>query len=212
MPTLVIHPSRDRLLSAEHAQYMVDRLPRAKLVALDTADHLIWFSDAIGPLTAAIEEFLLGDLAVNDSDSVLVTVLVVDVAGADAVRSARTAIEQARGKLVVSPAGRGVVATFDGPARAVRCAAALVERLTAEGVAIRAGLHSGECVFDRECLRGRTVDVAAQLAITAVPGEVLVSQTVTDLVTATDVAFRERDATHYADGETAWPLYEASLR
>jgi hypothetical protein len=76
----------------------------------------------------------------------------------------------------------------------------------------RAGLHSGECVFDRECGRGRAIDVAANLAISAANGEVLVSQTVTDLVTATDLAFRERGVRQFAGEDAAWPLYEASMR
>ena len=115
-------------------------------------------------------------------------------------------VERYRGT-VVSVSGQGVRASFDGPARAVRCAAALVCELTAMGLPARAGLHSGECDMDAGQMSGVAVDVAQALALVAQPGEVVVSRTVVDLVTGSTIAF---DASQPNAVETAfgcWPVY-----
>ena len=115
-------------------------------------------------------------------------------------------VERYRGK-VVSVSGQGVRASFDGPARAVRCATALVGELTAMGLPARAGLHSGECDMDAGQMSGVAVDVAHALALLAQPGEVMVSRTVVDLVTGSTIAF---DASQPNAVETAfgrWPVY-----
>jgi DNA-binding SARP family transcriptional activator/pimeloyl-ACP methyl ester carboxylesterase len=199
-PTLVLHPARDRIISVELARYMAARIPNATLVELDSADHLIWFSDAVDVITDEIQDFLTENLPTGEISRVLATVLFID-------RSDRTRFgpETDHARLVDGPkvshlvnrfrgralrhTGEGLLAVFDGPARAIRCASAIVVDLRAAGLDVRAGLHSGECEVGGDKIGGVAVDIARGVADLARPGEVLVSQTVRDLVFGSAITF-----------------------
>jgi class 3 adenylate cyclase len=197
-PTLVIHPTRDRVISVELARYMTQRIPNATLFELDRADHLIWFSDAIGAITDEIQDFLTGTLPNPEISRVLATVMFVDVVPSR-LSSALTGngrasqlIHRFRGR-AVRHADDAVFATFDGPARAIRCASAIVGELCGTGVDVRAGLHSGECDAAGEQIGGAAVQIAWGVADVARRGEVLVSQTVRDLVFGSAITFSDAD-------------------
>ncbi len=213
-PTLVLHARRDRVISIELARYMAERIPNATLVELDSADHLIWFSDALEVMTDEIQDFLIGAVPDREIPRVLTTVVFIDGlhpgprplahAGADA--KARQLIERFRG-CTVRHDGGGILATFDGPARAIRCASEVVAHLRPTGVDARAGVHSGECDATSEDIGGVAVDIARGVADVARPGEVLVSQTVRDLVLGSAIAFR-RPSVHQLRGvPRTWRLY-----
>jgi DNA-binding SARP family transcriptional activator/pimeloyl-ACP methyl ester carboxylesterase len=204
-PTLVLHANRDRVISVDQARYLAERIPDATLIELNSADHLIWFSDALDVMTDEIQDFLIGALPNREIRRVLATVLFVD----DFDRGRRSPgrrrllqeqspssrpkssqlIERFRGH-AVRHGDNGILATFDGPARAIRCAYALVGDLRSAGHDARAGLHSGECDAAGEEISGVAVQIARGVADLADPGEVLVSQTVRDLVFGSAITFR----------------------
>jgi DNA-binding SARP family transcriptional activator/pimeloyl-ACP methyl ester carboxylesterase len=222
-PTLVLHPERDRLVPVELARYMAERIPDAALVEVDSADHLIWFSDAIDVMTDEIQDFLTGASPNREVNRLLATVLFLDVGRATRPRGpgavapggrrslerdsgARRIIDRFRGRSMSCPGG-GILAVFDAPARAVRCAAAAVEELAATGLDVGAGLHSGECERTGEAVRGVPVRLARDVARLAGPGEVLVSQTVADLVTGSAITFQEKASCSLADVPGEWRVY-----
>lgn len=179
-PTLVIHPARDRCSPVEQARYMADHIPGAVLSELDTADHLIWFSEAIDEITNQVLDFLVGATPAAEASRVLSTILVARREGAD-LSSAIAIIERYRGKVVAFLQPEELRAAFDGPARAVRCAAAIITEVASDH-APQVGVHTGECTRVGDTLVGSAMTLACQLAHLAVPGQVLVSQTVRDLV------------------------------
>jgi DNA-binding SARP family transcriptional activator/pimeloyl-ACP methyl ester carboxylesterase/class 3 adenylate cyclase len=211
-PTLVLHPTRDRVISVELARYMTQRIPNATLVELDSADHLIWFSDAIDVITNEIQDFLTGTLPNHEISRVLATVMFVDVArprwSAASTSDGRASqvIDRFRGR-AVRRAGDGVFATFDGPARAIRCASAIVGDLCAAGLDARAGLHSGECDAAGEQIGGVAVQIARGVADVARRGEVLVSQTVRDLVFGSTITFSDADSRPLRGVPGEWRVY-----
>ena len=127
-PTLVLHARRDRVISIEHARYLAERMPSATLVELDSADHLIWFSDAVDVMTDEIQDFLIAAVPNRDVRRVLATVVFIDELG-PRPRRPRPGAEPRRSQLIerfrgrtVRHDGSSILATFDGPARAIRCA------------------------------------------------------------------------------------------
>jgi DNA-binding SARP family transcriptional activator/pimeloyl-ACP methyl ester carboxylesterase len=203
-PTLILHPARDRVISVELARYMAQRIPKATLVELNSADHLIWFSDALDVITNEIQDFLTETLPNREIRRVLATVLFIDVvdphrrssAGGRGERREYLVGEAKASQLIhrfrgtaVRRAEDGILATFDGPARAIRCASVIVETLSSAGLDVRAGLHSGECDAAGEDIGGVAVEIARGVADVARPGEVLVSQTVRDLVFGSAITF-----------------------
>jgi class 3 adenylate cyclase len=192
---------------------MAERIPDAALVELDSADHLIWFSDSIDVMTDEIQDFLTGSVPNREVSRTLATVLAVEVAGgvtsaldADPDGRARGLIDRFRGRAVGTRGGR-ILATFDGPARAVRCAAAIVAELAGAGVQVGAGLHSGECESVGDDLDGIAVRIVRQIAALAGPGEVLVSQTVRDLVMGSAITFDDGTCHTLADVPGEWRVY-----
>jgi DNA-binding SARP family transcriptional activator/pimeloyl-ACP methyl ester carboxylesterase len=194
-PTLVIHATRDRVIPIELARYVADRIPDATIVELNSADHLIWFSDALEVLTDEIQDFIIGALPNREIRRVLATVLFVDDFEPDRQpprpdhAEASRLIDRFRGR-TVRHGDDGILAMFDGPARAIRCACALVGALRSAGHDARAGLHSGECDAAGDDIGGVAVEIARGVADLADPGEVLVSQTVRDLVFGSTITFR----------------------
>src|SRR6266540_316542 len=200
---------QDPITPGEEARYMAGRIPGARLIELPGADHLPWIGDS-DSLLGEVEEFLTGVRHAPDPDRVLATILFTDMVESTALAArlgdkrwrdlvgrhnalVRRQLERFRGQ-EIDTAGDGFVASFDGPARGIRCAQAISESVTALGLSIRAALHTGECEVTEGKLAGIAVHIAARIAALAEPGEVLVSSTVKDLVAGSNVEFAERGA------------------
>jgi class 3 adenylate cyclase len=208
VPTLVLHRSADTNTPVECGRYLAANIPAAELVELPGIDHWAPNIGDIDGLVDEIEQFLTGSRAQTEPDRVLATVMFTDIVDStkraaalgdrdwrrlldrhnDAVRQE---IERFRGRAVKN-LGDGFLATFDGPARAVRCAAAIADRLRPLGIQVRSGLHTGEIELTPDDVAGIAVHIAARVAETADSGEVLVSSTVRDLVAGSGLRFGDR--------------------
>ena len=206
VPTLVVHASSDRVCHVENARYLARTIPGARYVELPTEDHVPWFDpDAT---IAEIREFLTGRREAATPDRALATVLFTDLVGSTEQaaelgdRRWRDLLEQhhaaVRRELArfdgreVDTAGDGFFATFDGPARAIRCARSIVESVRPLGLDVRAGLHTGEVELADDKVAGIAVNIGARVAAQAGAGEVLVSGTVKDLVAGSGLEFDDR--------------------
>jgi class 3 adenylate cyclase len=186
---------------------MADRIPNATLFELPGSDNLPFF-EAADATVAETQRFLTGAHPAPEEDRVLATILFTDIVGSteraaatgderwralldrhDA--AARSQVESHRGRLVKTT-GDGILAIFDGPARALRCAVALREEMAGLGVEIRAGLHTGEVELRGDDVGGIAVHIASRVSSNAAAGEILVSRTVTDLVTGSGIEFADR--------------------
>jgi pimeloyl-ACP methyl ester carboxylesterase len=207
VPTLILHRSGDRSLPVDGARYMAEHIPGASYVELEGDDHLPFVGDQDSILDE-VEQFLTGVRHGPEPDRVLATILFTDIVGStervaelgdrrwrellEAHHAAvRRELERFRGR-EVDTAGDGFLATFDGPARAIRCAIAIREGVSALGLEVRAGLHTGECELHGESVAGIAVHVGARVAALAGPSEVLVSGTVKDLVAGSGIEFDDR--------------------
>ena len=206
-PTLVLHSVGDKAVSVEGSRFMAKRIPGAKLVELPGSDHLPWLSDC-DVLVDEIEEFMTGTRGQAEPDRVLATVFFTDVVGStekaaqlgdrrwrDLLESHNTVVRREIARFrghEVKTAGDGFLATFDGPARAIRCARAISEAVRLLGLETRAGLHTGECEVMGDDIGGIAVHIGARVAARANAGEVLVSSTVKDLVAGSGLAFQDR--------------------
>jgi class 3 adenylate cyclase len=225
VPTLVINRRGNPLIPVEAGREVARRIPGAKWVELPGDDYGVAVGDT-DTLIDHVEEFLTGARAVHDGDRVLSTVLFADIVSSteravelgDAKwRELLEAFEQTGrqevlrfGGVVADFAGDGLLASFDGPARAVRCAFKMREDLRAVGLPIRAGVHTGEVERRGERIAGVGVHTAARVLGKADPGEVLVSRTVKDLVAGSGLVFADR-GTHQLKGvPDEWQLFAAS--
>jgi pimeloyl-ACP methyl ester carboxylesterase len=224
VPTLIVHRAGDQAMSVEGSRYMAERIEGARYVELPGEDHLPFVGDQ-DQILDEVEEFLTGVRRGPEPDRVLATVLFTDIVGSteraaelgdrrwrellEAHHAAvRGELERFRGR-EVDTAGDGFLATFDGPARAIRCAAAIrgaVERL---GLSIRAGLHTGECELHGNNVSGLAVHMGARVAALARPSEVLVSSTVKDLVAGSGIEFDDRGVHELKGIPGDWRLYAA---
>ncbi len=222
VPTLILHRTGDGMTTIENARYMAERIPMAKLVELPGVDHIPWFGDTDAILDE-VEEFLTGVRYGPEPDRVLATVMFTDIVRAteravalgdrrwrdllDAHHSlVRRELTRFRGR-EVDTAGDGFLATFDGPARAIRCACAISDGARQLGVEIRAGLHTGECELIGDKVGGIAVHIGARVAATAAPGEVLVSSTVKDLVAGSGLRFSDRGVHTLKGVPGEWRLF-----
>jgi pimeloyl-ACP methyl ester carboxylesterase len=203
-PTLILHASRDQNVPIEAARYNKDLIPSATLVELDTDIHLIWLSDVVDEITDEIEKFILRTVPATTIDRTLATVVAVALHDArhrapviDAV------IERCGGRPLRDPG----VATFDGPARAIRCALALISETSSDTQQIGVAVHSGECRLGNQGVYGVAVDVATQLATTAEPGEVLVSQTIRDLIVGSTIRLAPHGRHSFANVPGDWDVF-----
>ena len=206
VPTLVLH-RRDEALPVEMGRELASAIPGARLVELKGVDHLPYVGDA-SAIIGEIEEFLTGQRHEGVPDRVLATVLFTDIV--DSTRRAaelgderwrellqrhddvaRAEIKSFQGRFV-KHTGDGLLATFDGPTRAVLCATALADRMPQIGLDIRSGLHTGECLRRGDDIGGIAVHIAARIAAKAGAKEVLVSNTVKDLVYGSGITFEGR--------------------
>ncbi len=225
VPTLVLHRSGDRLVDVQNARYVAERIPGARYVELRGDDHLPWVGDVAG-IVEEIRTFIASAAEAPDeglADRVLATVLFTDIVGSTAKaaelgdRHWRELLEahheRVRRQLIryrgreLDTAGDGFLASFDGPARAIRCAGAILESVGELGLDLRVGLHTGECeVLDRK-VGGIAVHIGARVAAEAAPGEVLVSSTVKDLVAGSGIEFRDRGTAQLKGVPGEWRLF-----
>jgi len=225
VPTLVLHRRHDRLVNIGNGRWLADHLPDARLVELPGEDHTPWYQDADITI-GEVQQFLTGTRGSVEPERALATVLFTDI-----VDSTRTAAELGDerwrqllerhhrtvrealggfGGREVKSIGDGFMAAFDGPARAIRCAQAIVAASEDAGLRVRAGVHTGECEVMGEDIGGIAVHIAARVSALAGPGEVLVSRTVKDLVAGSGIEFTDR-GTHTLKGvPDSWQLYAAA--
>ena len=215
VPTLVLHRTDDHCLKVEEGRYVASRIPGATFVELPGEDHLPFVGDQDAMLDA-IESFLTRLPHEAVADRVLATILSARVEGQAGQVAARDAFEAHARREIDWFRGRwltrtddGLAAAFDGPARAIRCAASLAAAAPRYGLSARGGLHTGECTDDGVGLHGPAVAMAAALSGLAPPGDVLVSRTVKDLVAGAGLFFDDR-GTHALDADgQAWRVFAA---
>jgi len=225
VPTLIMHRSGDRALDVGGSRYMAQQIAGARYIEYPGEDHLPWTSDP-DPVLGDIEQFVTGARHAPDIDRVLATVMFADIvdstqrAAAIGDRAwtselqqfyglARRQLERFRGR-EIDTAGDGYFATFDGPARAVRCAQTLAKEVAQLGLAIRAGLHTGEVEVIGDKVGGIAVHIGARIAGHAGPGEVVVSNTVKDLVAGSGLQFEDRGVRPLKGVPGEWRLYRAA--
>jgi class 3 adenylate cyclase len=222
VPTLVLHRAGNRFIEARRGRELADGIPGARFVELSGDEHLFHLGDSEAML-GEIEEFLTGVRPVPEADRVLATLLFADVVGSTERAAAlgdrawrdlldayhailRRELERHRGRQV-EIAGDGVLATFDGPARAIRCACAIGDAVRRLGIAVRAGLHTGEIELAGGAVRGIAVHIGARVTDEAGAGEVLVSSTVRDLVAGSGIRFADRGAHVLRGVPGEWRLF-----
>jgi len=223
VPALFLHRAGDQCAPAGGSQYMASQIPGAKYVELPGADHLPWVGLSEATLDE-IEEFLTGARPITEPDRVLATVLFTDIIGSTehAVRmsdgpwrvllehhraAVRRELARFRGR-EVGTAGDGFLATFDGPARAIRCACAIRDVVRSLGLEVRAGLHTGEIELVGDDVAGIAVHIAARVTALASAGEVFASSTVKDLVAGSGVRFTDRGSYALKGVPDEWRLFE----
>lgn len=225
VPTLVLHRKTDRAIPAANGRFLAQQIPGARYIEYDSGDHAIFSGTDVEPICGDIEEFLTGqrDQPPVETERVLATVMFTDIIDStrklaemgdgawrrtldEHDRVARRAVEQNRGRFVKGT-GDGVLATFDGPARAVRCARTLADGVRHLGIAVRAGLHTGEIELRGDDVGGLAVHVAARVMAEAAPGEVLVSRVLTDLVAGSSLAFAARGSRALKGLDGEWDLF-----
>lgn len=207
-PTLVLHPTRDRAIPIAIARYTAARIPGAVLKELDTADHLIWFSEAIDAITDEIQNFVTGAVAADEIHRVLSTIVAVQTNATDLSGPGflTELVHRHRGRTIGNRGDR-FVAAFDGPAHAVRCASALSFEFVVAGIDVRVGVHSGEGTGNESMLHGGVAAHAGWMASLARPGEVVVSRVVHDLVAGSSFDFTHRGAHHNPEANEEWTVY-----
>jgi class 3 adenylate cyclase len=225
VPTLVLQRIQDVYRDKGHARYLAEHIPGAKLVELPGVDHLPYVGDSEAVL-AEVEEFLTGMRPPPDPDRILATVLFTDIVGSTELASRvgdrewvqllrrhheiiRRHLAHFRGR-EMDTAGDGFFAVFDGPARSIRCAQAVVDELFNElKIRVRVGIHTGEIELLGSNARGLAVHIGARVAALAAPGEVLVSSTVRDLVAGSGIEFDERGLVSLKGVADEWRLFAA---
>ena len=227
VPTLVLNRTGDRSVYIEEAGYLAEHIPGAKLVELDGNDHFWWVGDSES-VADEIQEFLTDERQAIEPVRILATLLFTDIV--DSTKHAaemgdrrwrdlldnhnslvQKAIARFSGRIVVST-GDGVLATFDGPSRAIQCAIAIREEVLGLGIRIRAGLHTGEIELIGQNVAGIAVHIAARVSAKAEAGEVWVSSTVKDLVAGSSVQFTERGVYALKGVPGEWRLFSIGQR
>jgi class 3 adenylate cyclase len=222
VPTLVLHRTNDSSVNVEEGRYLAQHISGAKFVELPGIDHWPTVGDSDSILNE-IEEFVTGARPAPEPDRVLATVMFTDIVNStqratelgdrrwhDVIENHNTILQREiarfRGRVVHST-GDGVLATFDGPARAVRCACAISDAVKSLGIEIRAGLHTGEIELLSDDVAGIAVHIGARVSALAGASEVLVSSTVKDLVAGSGLRFAERGAHSLKGVSGEWRLF-----
>ena len=223
-PTLILHRTDDKVCHVENARWLARNVEGSRYVELAGADHLPWIDG--DDILDEMQEFLTGVREPAEPERMLATVLFTDIVGStDRARElgdrrwrdllerhnevVRRDLERFRG-VEIDTAGDGFFATFDGPARAIRCARSIVENVRGIGLDVRSGLHTGECELSAGSVRGIAVHTGARVASLAAPGEVLVSSTVKDLVAGSGIDFTDRGVHELKGIPGEWRLYAAN--
>jgi class 3 adenylate cyclase len=221
VPTLVLHRVTDRMVPIGNGRYLAEHIANAELVELPSGDHFVGVEP--DQVVAAVQRWVTGRSDIVSEDRVLATVLFIDIVDSTSRAAAlgdrrwrqlldwhdqlvTVIVERHRGR-IVNATGDGMVATFDGPGRAIRCAAALVASLRDSGVEIRAGLHTGEIELRGADISGIGVHIAARVAALAHAGEILVSRTVVDLVAGAEMSFEVVGDSELKGVPGTWTLY-----
>ncbi len=224
VPTLVLHREFDMVAPLPLGQQLADRIPGARLVMLEGSDH-IWTIGDQDSILDEVEEFVTGQRPGREPERVLSTVLFTDIVGSTERAATmgdagwrellgrhdtlvRKHVDRHRGRAIKS-LGDGYLATFDGPARGVRCAQDICAEVERLGIEVRAGLHTGECELIGDDVGGMAVHIGARVSAKAGPGEVLVSSTVKDLVVGSGLEFEERGETALKGVPGEWRLFAA---
>lgn len=206
-PTLVVHNLDNPMVPRAHARYLAEHIAGARLVELDSSD-LTWSAATMPHIVAAVAELVTGEVLSSDPDRILATILFTDIVGStehaadlgdarwhavlDAHdRAVREQLRRFQGR-EIKTTGDGFVASFDGPARGIRCATSIIDAARSLGLEIRAGMHTGECEVRGDDISGMAVHIAARIASLARPGETLVSQTIKDLVVGSSIGLEDR--------------------
>jgi pimeloyl-ACP methyl ester carboxylesterase len=222
VPTLVIHRKDFRFFPVHLGRYLGEHIAGAKYVEVPGADGFVYLGD-VDSILSEVEEFVTGTRRPPDTDRVLATVLLTDMVGStDQVARlgdqrwraildthdeiVRAQLELFRGRLHRAT-GDGMLATFDGPARGIRCAQALRDLLRAAGIEIRAGLHAGEIELRGTEIGGIAVHIAARISAEAGAGEILCSSTIKDLVTGSELGFADRGRRQLKGVPQEWQIY-----
>ena len=222
VPTLILHSPHDQVCHVENARFLAREIPGARFAELAGTDHVPW-GDCMAEVIAHIREFLTGTREAAEPERALATILFTDIV--DSTKRAadlgdrrwhellerhheaiRRELARYRGR-ELDTAGDGFFASFDGPARAIRCATAAVAAVRPLGIEIRAGLHTGECERIGEKLGGIAVHIGARVASAAHAGEVLVSSTVKDLVSGSGIEFEDRGEHQLKGISDGWHLF-----
>jgi class 3 adenylate cyclase/predicted alpha/beta hydrolase len=224
VPTLVINRSRDPVVPIDAARHLAASIPGARLLEV-AGDMHAWYGPEQDIIVSAIQEFVTGQPPAPRSDRVLATVLFTDIVDSttrasqmgDAAWKALLAAHDARAKAEIArhggryvhTTGDGLLATFDGPTRAVLCAQAISTTTKSLGIQLRAGCHTGELELVGDDVQGIAVHIGARIAALAAPGEVLVSRTVRDLSAGSAVTFEDRGSTQLKGVNDEWHLFAA---
>lgn len=228
LPVLVLHNEADMAVPVANGRYLAAHIPGARYIEYPAGDHRPWAQKNIEAIIGDIEEFVTGrrEVVVDEIERVLATVLFTDIVDStkQAVnlgdsnwhrlldehdQLARRTVEQHRGRLI-KMTGDGILATFDGPGRAIKCAVALARDTARLGIRLRAGLHTGEVELRGEDIAGIAVNTAARIMSEARPCETLVSRVVTDLVAGAGVNFVPRGPCELKGLPGRWDLFAAS--
>jgi class 3 adenylate cyclase len=221
-PTLVLHRTDNRYIRADNGRYLAEHISGAKFVGVAGEDHFFHAGDTEA-LLGPVQEFLTGTREVPDEERILATVMFTDIIGATQLADqlgdrawadlvarhhglVRQELARFRGR-EVDTAGDGFFATFDGPARGVRCAIAIRDSVRALGIEVRAGLHTGECELVGQKVGGIAVHIGARVMGLAGAGQVLVSRTVRDLVTGSGLRFEDHGEHQLKGVEGHWALF-----
>jgi class 3 adenylate cyclase len=221
VPTLVLSADNPNFLPISHGHYVAEHIEGSKFVALPGNDMLIFSQRDL--VFDEVAEFLTGTRPVTDIDRVLVSVLFTDIVGSTE-RAASLGDQRWRSLLdrhdqvvreqlrifrgrEINTTGDGFVASFDGPARAIRCGRSIVDATRALDIELRVGLHTGECEVRGNDLGGLAVHIAARIGSLASPNEVLVSSTVKDLVVGSDIRFEDRGKHELKGVPGSWRLF-----
>lgn len=223
VPTLMIHRTEDTAVGIEAGRYLAQHIPDARLAEFAGADQLPYIGENADDIADEIQEFVTGSRPDVEPDRILATVLLTDIV--DSTKQAselgdrrwrtlldqhddlvRQEISRFRGREVKS-LGDGFLATFDGPARAVRCATAIIDGARSLGLQIRCGLHTGEIELKTQDIAGIAVHIAARIAALAEGGQVLVSRTVRDLVAGSNLRLEDRGSYALKGLSESMPLF-----
>ncbi len=225
-PTLVLHRTGDRIVDVAQGRAIAEMIPGAKFVQLEGEDHFPILGDP-DAIVDEIEEFLTGVRPTPEHDRMLATVLFTDIVGSTKLavelgdrrwrdllvehhNVVRNQLDRFRGK-EIDTAGDGFLASFDGPARAIRCALEICKSVHFLGIETRAGLHTGEVEVIGEKIGGIAVHIGARVSALADPGEVLVSRTVVDLVSGSGIEFDDRGEHELKGVPGTWNLFAVKV-